>query len=66
MVGESLGDAADDERLGVAVHLGDDVARAALVVDGAKRAEASEKEAAGAPGGVHRDLEEGIGHVFEA
>ena len=63
VVREAPTDALDDERLGLAVHLGDNVARAALVGDLAEGAEAPEKEAAGAPGGVHRDFEEGIGHV---
>ena len=64
VVGEALRYASDDERFGLAIHLGDDVARAALVVDGAQRAEAAEKESARAPRGVHGDLEEGIGHDF--
>ena len=66
VVREAPPDALDDERLGLAIHFGDDVAWAALVVDLTEGAQAPDKEAAGALGGVHRDLEEGIGHVLRS
>ena len=63
VIGEAAPDAIHDQRLGLPIHLGHEIARAALVADLAERAEAVEKEGAGAPRGVHRDLEEGIDHV---
>src|SRR5262249_58023575 len=63
VIGELGARAVDDEGFRLPVHLGDEVAGAALVADLAERAEAIEEEGAGATGGVHRDLEKRLGHV---